>query len=67
MTLLEVLPPQYDAVYLDLTFNDETWAISAPMPRYVAERACFDFGMGIAWITGQTVRTALIVPWEPMQ
>lgn len=61
--MIEVSPPPHDPVYLDLTFNDETWAISAPMPRFVAERACFDFAHGIAWITGQTVTTALIVPW----
>ncbi len=65
--MIEEPQPTYDAVYLDLSFSDETWAISAPMPRFVAERACFDFGHGIAWITGQTVTRALIVPWEPMQ
>ena len=65
--MIETPPATYDAVYLDLTFSDETWAISAPMPRYVAERACFDFAHGIAWINGKTVTTALLVPWEPMQ
>lgn len=56
-----------DPVYLDLSFSDETWALSAPMPRFVAEAACFDFSQGVPWITGQTVTQALIVPWTPFQ
>jgi len=35
-----------DNVYLDLTFDDETWAVSVPMPRWVAEGACYDFLAG---------------------
>lgn len=52
-----------DAVCLDLVFADETWTISIPMPRYVAEHACRDFGEGWPWIDGRRVVRALIVPW----
>lgn len=40
------MAPRDDAVYLDLTFADETWAVSVPMPRWVAEGACYDFSQG---------------------
>lgn len=56
-----------DSVYLDLVFHDETWGISPPMPRWVAEAACFDFSQGVKWVNGKTVKFALIVPWEPWQ
>jgi len=56
-----------DAVYLDLVFSNETYGISAPMPRWVAEAACFDFSQGIPWIDGRIVIQALIVPWQPFQ
>lgn len=60
---MKLVDQEKDNVYLDLAFSDETWAISAPMPRYVAEAACFDFSQGIPWITGQRVTVALIVPY----
>ena len=53
-----------NAVYLDLTFDDETWAISVPMPRWVAEGACYDFSQGTPWIDGRRVIRALLVRWE---
>lgn len=53
-----------DPVYIDLTFDDETWDTSIPMPRYVAEYACRDFAAGIPWINGKRVVRALIIPWE---
>lgn len=56
-----------DPVYIDLTFADETWGVSAPMPRFVAEMVCFDFAMGTPWINGKTVTQALIVPWSAWQ
>lgn len=57
-----------DAVYLDLTFADETWCVSPPMPRWVAEAACLDFALGVPWIDGRRVVRALLVPWEgPLQ
>ncbi len=57
-----------DAVYLDLTFgDDELWCVSPPMPRFVAEAACFDFSQGVPWINGKRVTVALIVPWVPQQ
>ena len=52
-----------DAVYLDMTFADETWGVSVAMPRFVAEAVCFDFAMGVPWINGKRVVVALIVPW----
>lgn len=52
-----------DPVYIDLVFADETWGISVPMPRYVAEYVCFDFANGVPWINGKRVVKALIVPW----
>ena len=55
-----------DAVYLDLTFADETWGTSPAMPRWVAEAVCFDFAMGVPWITGQRVVKALLVPASRM-
>lgn len=56
-----------DAVYIDMTFSDETWGISVPMPRWVAEAACFDFAMGVPWINGKRVIRAIIVPWSRFQ
>jgi len=50
-----------DSVYLDLAFIDETWLISPPMPRWVAEAACFDFSQGVPWLNGKTVIRALLV------
>jgi hypothetical protein len=62
MTLFDGPAPTHDPVVLDLTFED-TWTISAPMPRFVAEAACFDFSQGVPWLNGLRVIRALIVPW----
>lgn len=54
----------YDPVYLDLEFGDiEQFGVSAPMPRFVAEAACFGFALGVPWLNGERVTKALIVPW----
>jgi len=58
------MAPRDDAVYLDLEFADETWAVSVPMPRWVAEGACYDFAQGTPWIDGRRVIRALLVRWE---
>lgn len=58
----------WDPVYLDLIFDNETFGFSPPMPRYVAEAVCFDFGQGIPWpFNGRRVIQAQIVPWSPPQ
>ena len=48
-------------VVLLLDFG-ETWTLSDPMPRYVAEYACFDFSQGVPWIDGRHPTGALILP-----
>lgn len=69
MSLFDEPGPIHDAVYLDLSFGDnEQYGMSAPMPRYVAEAACFDFSQGVPWLNGMRVTQALIVPWAgPLQ
>jgi hypothetical protein len=57
------MTPRLGAVYLDLTFSDETWGIRPPMPRWLAEAACFDFSRGVPWIDGRRVTRALFIPW----
>lgn len=52
-----------DDVYIDMAFSDETWGLSPPMPRWVAEMACLDFALGVPYTNGKTVIVALIVPW----
>lgn len=56
-----------DNVYIDLTFHDETWGVTPPMPRWVAEFVCNDFAMGVPYINGKRVVMALIVPWNEFQ
>ena len=53
-----------DTVALLLDFG-ETWTLSDPMPRFVAEYACSDFAHGIPWIDGRHPTAALIVPCSP--
>jgi hypothetical protein len=56
-----------DAVYVDMAFEDETWGVSPPMPRWVAEFLCNDFAMGTPYINGKRVVVAQIVPWSEWQ
>lgn len=50
-----------DPVILLLDFG-ETWSLSDPMPRYVAEYVCADFAHGVPWLDGRHPTGALIVP-----
>ena len=54
-----------DPVILLLDFPDETWSLSDPMPRYVAEYVCADFAHGVPWTDGRHPTGALILPCSP--
>ena len=53
-----------DPVILLLDFG-ETWSLSDPMPRYVAEYVCADFAHGVPWTDGRHPTGALIVKCSP--
>ena len=54
-----------DNVVIDLTFHDETFWVSPPMPRWIAENVLMGIGMfGQSPIEGKRVIRALIVPRE---
>ena len=54
-----------EAVVVLIDFG-ETWTLSDPMPRYVAEHLLADFAHGIAWLDGRHPTGALICPASSM-
>lgn len=42
----------------------ETWTLSDPMPRYVAEYVLAGFAHGTPWIDGRHPTGALLIPRE---
>jgi hypothetical protein len=54
-----------ELVRLDLTFDNDTWHITDPVPRHIAEDACRIFGEQAMPVIGKRVVRALIVPVIP--
>jgi hypothetical protein len=52
-----------EAVVILIDFG-ETWTLSEPMPRYVAEHVLADFAHGVAWLDGRHPTGALLIPRE---
>jgi hypothetical protein len=54
-----------DLVVIDCTLNDETYWVSPPMPRWIAENVLLGIGMyGQSPIEGKRVIRAILVPRE---
>ncbi len=53
----------WDPIYFDLVFDDETFGKAPPMPRWVAELLTIDFALGTPWLNGRRVVMATPIPW----
>lgn len=43
-----------------LDFDDTTWSVTPPIPRWRAEDLCRDFAEGVPWVNGLRVVRAVI-------
>ena len=53
-----------DLVVILLDLEDDTYAVTPPMPRWIAEMACYGFGTYAEPWYGKRVREALLIPRE---
>jgi hypothetical protein len=66
MTNLRLLPGDpRELVQLDLVFHDETWMLSDPVPRHIAQDTLRVFAEQALPVNGKRVIQALIVPVMP--
>lgn len=49
-----------DTVEVLLDFDDTTWSVTPPIPRWRAEDLCRDFSAGVPWVNGLRVVRAVI-------